>query len=160
MTLRKIGFLTLLLIFTAIVLSGCSNSEKKPPSVNGESEPVEDIKKINNHQTTVYFFWGKGCPHCAEEKPWLEDLEKKYDKLEVKSIETYTDQENAELFQNMAEAYGIQARGVPATFIGDFEPIVGFSEGLAPKMEEKIKTCLKDGCINPASKLKDLSNNQ
>jgi thiol-disulfide isomerase/thioredoxin len=29
-------------------------------------------------KTVVYFFWGKGCPHCAQEETFLDTLKKKY----------------------------------------------------------------------------------
>ncbi|MFW5884991.1 MAG: hypothetical protein ACOCUF_02070 [Patescibacteria group bacterium] len=103
-------------------------------------------------KTTVYFFWGEGCPHCAEEKPFLEEMEEKYPELEVKMLETYKDKENSELFQEMAAAYGTQARGVPVTFIGDHEPIIGFSGSMEPEIESKIKTCLEEGCVDPEEK--------
>ncbi len=103
-------------------------------------------------KTVIYFFWGDGCPHCAVEKPFLEKMEEKYPDLEVKSFETWNNQENAELFQEVAEAYGIHARGVPTTFIGDFEPIVGYADYMAEDIEKKIVDCLENGCISPGVK--------
>ncbi len=103
-------------------------------------------------KTTVYFFWGEGCPHCVVEKPFLEEMEQKYSQLEVKSYETWQNQGNMAVFEQVAEAYGIQARGVPTTFIGDYEPIVGFAEYMADDMENKIVSCLQEGCIDPGVK--------
>ncbi len=102
--------------------------------------------------TVIYFFWGDGCPHCAHEKPFLEEMEAKYPDLEVKSFETWKNKENAELLQKMAAAYGIQARGVPATFIGNFDPIVGYADYMAADIENKIASCLESGCIDPGVK--------
>ncbi len=107
--------------------------------------------------TTVYFFWGEGCPHCAEEKPFLEKMEDKYPELEVKSFETWNNQENQKLFQKIAAAYDIQARGVPTTFIGNYAPIVGYSDNMADDIEEKIVSCLEDGCIDPGEKAGGIS---
>jgi hypothetical protein len=53
----------------------------------------------------------------------------------------------------MARAYNTTAKGVPMTFIGDFEPWVGFSSRMESDMEEKIEYCLENNCIDPASKL-------
>lgn len=103
-------------------------------------------------KTTVYFFWGEGCPHCATEKPFLEEMEQKYPQLEVKSYETWKNKDNMELFEQVAQAYGIQARGVPTTFIGDNEPIIGFAEYMADDMESKIISCLEEGCVDPGVK--------
>ncbi len=103
-------------------------------------------------KTVIYFFWGEGCPHCAEEKPFLEEMESKYPELEVKSFETWNNQENQKLFEEMAAGYGIEARGVPTTFIGDYEPIVGYADYMADDLEQKIVACLETGCVDPSVK--------
>ncbi len=101
-------------------------------------------------KTTIYFFWGQGCPHCDTEKIFLAEMEKKYPELEIKSFETWYNQENAKLFQKMTEAYGIQAQGVPATFIGNYSPIIGYAGYMAKEIEDKIAYCVKKGCPDPA----------
>ena len=56
------------------------------------------IQEVNSdNPVVVYFFWGEGCPHCAEQKPFLEELEEKYgNEIEVKMFETWYNRENAE----------------------------------------------------------------
>jgi thiol-disulfide isomerase/thioredoxin len=111
------------------------------------------IKRVSAEElTTVYFFWGEGCPHCEKEKPFLEKLEEEHSDLKVEMFETWKNAENAKLLQKVAEAYGVKARGVPVTFIGNHEPVVGFSEGMKPEIEDKIKTCLEQGCVDPGEK--------
>ena len=42
------------------------------------------IPKVNaKEQLNLYLFWGDGCPHCALEKEYLEDLKKEYKELNV-----------------------------------------------------------------------------
>ena len=101
-------------------------------------------------KVTIYFFWGNGCPHCAQEKPFLEELKLKYPQLEVKEFEVYYNKENQELFQKVTQAYNTQAEGVPMTFIGtDF--IVGFGskETTGKEIEQLIQNCLKNYCPSP-----------
>lgn len=116
-------------------------------------QTVKDMSE--NNSVVIYFFWGDGCPHCANQKPFLEEMEKKYSELEVKMFEVYRSKNNQKLFQEIAQAYGIQARGVPATFIGDFEPIIGFGtkETTGVEIENRIKQCIEDSCISPEKKL-------
>jgi thiol-disulfide isomerase/thioredoxin len=99
----------------------------------------------------LYLFWGYGCPHCTKEKVFLEKLQQKYPQLEIKSYEVWRNRGNAIFFVQMAEAYGIKATSVPITFIGNFEPIVGYSsdEVTGKKLEEKIKYCIEHICIDP-----------
>lgn len=155
MFIQKTMFLATLALVVALLANGCSTAgqNENNNSDRNNSGSNSDITENNSDKTVVYFFWGDGCPHCAEQKPWLEELEEEYSDLEIKMLEAYNNRENARLFQEMGRAYGIQARGVPATFIGDFDPIVGFSESAKPGIENKIKTCLDKTCIDPGSKL-------
>lgn len=117
---------------------------------------VVDITIIHaNNNVTLYFFWGKGCPHCAQEEIFLDQLKKKYPQLEVKSYEVWYNKENAKLFSQMAEAYGTRPEGVPTTFIGDFKPVVGYRnyEISGKIVEEKVKVCIKQGCTDPLEKI-------
>lgn len=117
--------------------------------------PVMPVAAAEN-KVKLLFFYGKGCPHCAIEEPFLQKMEKKYPQLEVISYETWHDRANALLFSQMARAYGIEARSVPATFIGDFEPIVGYSsdELTGKEIEKRVAFCIDSGCIDPAVMLK------
>lgn len=114
-----------------------------------------NFASAQSQKTTIYFFWGQGCPHCAQEKPFLQELEKKYPELEVKSFEIYYSQENQELFQKTAQAYNTSPQGVPTTFIGK-NFIVGFSseEITGKQIENLIKTCLATACPSPEEILK------
>lgn len=108
-----------------------------------------------DNKVILYFFWGKGCPHCAKEEIFLNQLKKKYPQLEVKSYEVWYNRENAKLFSQMAEAYGTRPEGIPATFIGDFKPTVGYRdyELTGKVIEDRIKYCINHGCINPVEKI-------
>jgi len=98
----------------------------------------------------IYFFWGQGCPHCAQEKPFLEELKQKYSQLEVKDFEVYYNKENQELFQKVAQAYKTQAQGVPTTFIGkDFVVGFGTKETTGKQIENLIQNCLTNICPSP-----------
>jgi thiol-disulfide isomerase/thioredoxin len=103
-----------------------------------------------DNKVKLYFFWGKGCPHCAQEEIFLEHLKKKYLQLEVKSYEVWYDKENGRLFTQMAEAYGTRPEGVPTTFIGEFQPVVGYRnyEITGKVIEDRVKYCIIQGCID------------
>ncbi|MGD9638505.1 MAG: TlpA family protein disulfide reductase [Alphaproteobacteria bacterium] len=105
------------------------------------------------HETHLLFFWGDGCPHCAEAKPFVKELEEKYPELKVHYFETWKNRQNAQLFQEVAKAYNAEARGVPAFFIGDSIPGFGYNEKMQPAFIEKVETCIKDGCVNPLDKV-------
>lgn len=103
----------------------------------------------------VYFFWGEGCPHCADEEIFLETLKIKYPQLVIKSYEVWHNKENAKFFSEMAEAYGTRPEGVPMTFIGDFNPLVGYrnDEVTSKIIEDRVRYCTTLSCIDPIEKL-------
>jgi len=70
-------------------------------------------------------------------------------------LEVWFSPENARLFVEIAEAYGMKPQGVPITFIGDFEPIIGYrSDEITGRIiEDRIKYCVEHGCKDPGEKL-------
>lgn len=67
----------------------------------------------------LVLFWGDGCPNCAKEKDWLEDVKEQYPDLTVELIEVWNDADNRELFQAVGEELGFEAGSVPTTVIGE-----------------------------------------
>ncbi len=104
-----------------------------------------------SQKVEIYFFWGQGCPHCAQEKPFLEKLKQKYPQLEVKEFEVYYSKENQQLFQRIAQSYETSPSGVPTTFIGK-EYIIGFGteQTTGKQIENLIQNCLENYCPSPA----------
>lgn len=100
----------------------------------------------------LYFFEGAGCPHCAEEKKALVSLRKKYPNLKVFEYEVWHNQENAQVLAAMAKAYGMQASGVPVTFI-DRTSFVGFSKEKQADLVRLIEKCSRADCVDPADLL-------
>lgn len=126
-----------------------NNKQKDKKKVLINSTPPTSGKVSSaTTKTTVVFFWAEGCPHCAKQKPFLQSLKGRFPEMEVKSYEVSKSRENIELFQKIANAYGIKATGVPATFIGE-RAIVGFSDEIAKDIEEALKECRLKTCIDP-----------
>ena len=116
----------------------------------------------------LYFFYSSTCPHCAAEKPFLEELEEMYPQLEVRYLEA---SKNADLFGKMAEDYNTSASGVPRTFIGD-KVFVGFREddcdltylqgyggfmGCPNQIEHCVRECLNMSCKVPMDNVIQIS---
>lgn len=143
-------FLFVPLLLIVFLFSACSSN-----IVNNYSDEKSDKVEIlgsRDGKLTIYFFWGDGCPHCEEQKPFLKEMVDKYSELEVKMYETWKSPQNIVLLKEIAKNYGIEAQGVPITFIGDFKPIVGFTDNMKSDIEDKIKICLAEGCVNPSEK--------
>ncbi|MDD3711405.1 MAG: thioredoxin family protein [Patescibacteria group bacterium] len=128
------------------------NSEES----NSEAGALDSDDSANfdsNAKVVIYFFWGEGCPHCSGQKTAMEAWSSKYPGLEIKSYETWENEDNRQILEQMAEAYGTSVQGVPMTFIGD-KYWIGYAETLGVEMENKIKECSEKDCENPGDKIK------
>ena len=92
----------------------------------------------------IYFFWGDGCPHCAEEELFLDDLVVRYPRLVVEDFEVWYDAGNQALLTAMAKAFDFEPRGVPVTFIGD-RYWIGFNEAIGAEIETYVAANVESG---------------
>ena len=97
------------------------------------------------------FFYGQGCPHCANMQEFLHSMQQKYPQLTVLEREVYFDTGNARLFERVAAGYGVPIEGVPTVFVGDLV-IGGFSEEMAARIEQGIRECIERGCASPLAR--------
>jgi len=93
----------------------------------------------------LYFFWGDGCPHCAAEKPFLENLTRQYPTVEVRAFEVWNSPENRELFYKVAASLGFEPRAVPTTILGE-RYWVGYNDQIGREIEAAVKACLASAC--------------
>lgn len=127
--------LTVLLV--TVVLSGLriGSAVRAAPASQEETEvPV-----------TIYFFWGDGCPHCAEAKPFLEDLVRRYPEVRIEAFEVWYNEDNQTLFEQMTGARGFGPRYVPTIFIGE-RCWQGFLERDPADIESVVQACISNGC--------------
>ena len=115
------GFKLLLIILSAILLV-----------------PLTTIAK-DNQKVNVYFFRGKGCPHCEEAEEFFKSIEGEYGQyFNLVDYETWYDQDNAELMQKVAKVRGEDAGGVPYIIIGD-QSWNGYANDYDDAIKNKIK---------------------
>jgi len=103
------------------------------------------------HDVHLHVFYGQGCPHCGAMLNFLDNIKDKYPTLQVHAHEVYQNKENRELFNEFADRFNVEIRGVPTAFIDD-QVIVGFSKSISKTLEEEINKCLIEDCGNPAEK--------
>jgi glutaredoxin len=100
-----------------------------------------------NIPINAYFFYGDGCPHCAEERQYLlHVLKSEYPNLQIYEYEIYNSRENAVLLQKTAERLGVGIDGVPFLVIGD-KHFVGYADGMSSQMiEQRVNECSAERC--------------
>jgi thiol-disulfide isomerase/thioredoxin len=139
-----LAFIFLSLLFTVAYAQevGYSNKIEEAISNCTNCNLCPDGKEIEKGKVCLYFFWGQGCPHCAKEKVFVEELKRKYPSLEVHDFEIYYNSENAKFWREICAKYNVQPTAVPMTFVGD-KVFIGFAESLTPETSQtfsKIET--------------------
>lgn len=81
----------------------------------------------------LYLFYNYDCPHCAEEKIYLGQLEEEYDNLEVIKYEVKQDEKNREFLIDFLEEQEWDIRGVPLTVIGT-NYFIGYNDDIGTKI--------------------------
>jgi len=114
-------------------------------------------------KTTVYLFYGSGCPHCTQERNYLKELSESID-LGVEEYEVWYNTTNRELYNNFSKTYNtINDGSVPRLFIGD-KVFIGFDTnngelaysqrykayiGFNNVIYNEIMSCVNEGCLDP-----------
>jgi cytochrome c biogenesis protein CcdA len=87
-----------------------SPTQQDMPVVPLSSDPAPAVQ--------AYYFYGDGCVHCANVKPYLVALTNKYPNVNLLQLEVYHNATNQNLFVRFQQAYGIGNAGVPTLVIG------------------------------------------
>lgn len=105
---------------------------------------------VNAEKTTcAYFFYGDGCPHCAEVEPFVSQLESKYPNLEIHKFEIYNNRSNALILNGYFDAYSIpdEERGIPVIFISN-KYLIG-DKPILQNLENEMINNPEAGCPRP-----------
>jgi thiol-disulfide isomerase/thioredoxin len=131
---------------------------------------IANPTEFNSKGTKLILFHSESCPHCQEERGWLNGIRSNYPDLVIEEYEI-SSPENATLFERMSAEYNTSAAGVPRTFIGS-KVFVGFSSeegdlvynqgykayiGYSNQIEKAIHECLFDVCSSLSDQVVDIS---
>jgi len=127
--MKKISFWILILLFLSFPIFG----------------------KAEEKEIDLYLFYGEGCPHCKEEKKWLETIKNKYN-IDFHYFEVWYDKEGQNALAQAEKLLESNATGIPYTVIMD-RKFTGFSSTTKHDIESAIQYCLKNACTNPLASL-------
>ncbi|MCX6818811.1 MAG: GAP family protein [Candidatus Aenigmarchaeota archaeon] len=106
------------------------------------------ITAFADNSICVYFFYGEGCPHCANAEAYIHSIEAKYPNLDVHILNAVAE---SELLIGMYNAYDVPKDmwgAVPILFIGDAY-FLGDTSIIA-NLEAEILDCVVCDCPQPA----------
>lgn len=147
--LKKSCRFKLLLLFSVILIGFIVF-----PAFAADQNPNRESDYIVN----LYFFHGDGCPHCAEEEIFLEEMTAKYgEQLVIHKFELWNHPENIPVIEQFSKAYGFEPSGVPVTFIGH-EYWIGFSDEKRVGLENAIQAGIEHGVVDSQDIVNDEEN--
>ncbi|MBP7582748.1 MAG: thioredoxin family protein [Spirochaetes bacterium] len=116
----------------AIILAAACAAALIIPSKDTGGTAFAQAKK------TLYYFYGRNCPHCAQAAPIVDRLGRSYN-LKVEKYEVWYDANNRNRLIKMGKERGKNVQGVPTIIIG--RGVYTGSSG--QKMEDVVKANLK-----------------
>ena len=100
----------------------------------------------SDKQVNLYYFHAEGCPTCALETTYLEELTSKDTNLVLHKYVIAFDKENQKLSKDVGELLNQPINSTPTLIIGR-EVIVGFKEGSTEKTIEEAITFVRDNNV-------------
>lgn len=115
---------------------------------------VLPVSAKEDDKITLYLFYGDGCPHCAQEKIFLDSIKDSYDNLDIVMYEVWKNPENQKFLEQVKNELGIQRSGVPVTIIGDTY-MVGWSEALEGRVTRAIRFYNQNDYVDVVEQIKN-----
>ena len=85
------------------------------------------VTGVSAKDITVYLFHSETCPHCREEREFLQEYTSEHSNVKLKLYEVSNDMGNSELLDKVKESFDCSNSYVPYTVIGEVG-LTGFDE--------------------------------
>ena len=109
------------------------------PLANANANPAA----ATDGQLEMSVFWGISCPHCDNQKPFLDTLEQRYPALTIQRYEVSRSSAHHHLFGEMAREHQIRAGSVPTLFVAG-RAWIGDSPTMRAEIVATIEQWLRD----------------
>ena len=115
--------LTVLILAVATAAQESCTNDSCSAANNSPSDLVSSfVNSTNEEGICIIYFYGQECSKCAETKPFLEELEKKYQgQIHITKFEVYHNLENYQLYNKycLIQSISLEQRGIPLVAIGN-----------------------------------------
>ena len=108
-----------------------------PGAINQSSSSSSIGTAAPNLTIVGYFFYGEGCSHCDDIKPFISEIQARYPDLDLEQLEVYHNATNQAFFLAMDQKLGITSAGVPTIIVGD-HALVG-EDQIRDQLEQVIR---------------------
>jgi glutaredoxin len=117
----------MVLVLVAVGLLGVGASPARAVTADDAAQaPVE-----------ITYFWGDGCPNCAQARIFLDTVEADYPNVTITDHEVWNSETNRDLFKQTADEVGFTASSVP-TIIIDERVWIGWTDQVEQDVSRAI----------------------
>ena len=109
---------------------------------------------VNAKEITINLFYSQTCPHCAQEKEFLNEYVKENDNVVVKTYEVTTNEYNSNLLANVKETLNVTHNYVPYTVIGEIG-LTGFSDNIESQIKHFVEKYQTEDYYDLVSKVEE-----
>lgn len=111
--------------------------------------------KADEEEVRLYLFHQSTCPHCKEEREFLDSIKDDYPNLDMVFYEIDTNEMNYNFYQKVKKQMNISSSGVPFTII-DNHYFIGFASSDGNTIRNMIENALSnDDYVDVISKIKN-----
>lgn len=103
---------------------------------------------------TIHLFYSDTCPHCKEEREFLNELVNEYDNVILDIYEVTKDKENSDLLDLVKQSFNCTNNYVPYTVIGE-TGLTGFSDNIKSQILHFIEKYSKEEYVDVVEKVKE-----
>jgi hypothetical protein len=128
--------------------AACGEADRCPEAAGEATAGVRGGLASAAPGTGLIFFWGVGCPHCEEARPFVRALAIELPDLALEEVEVRQDSAGRARFRDTMRALGAEAVGVPAFVAGDGY-VIGFSPGVTERAVRELVARARAGAAAP-----------
>src|SRR3989344_9650048 len=139
---KLILILSLFFIFLNFVNADniCNNDEVCNVNITEGNDNFVIEMNHSSEELCIVYFYGEGCSKCAKIKPFIDEIEKKYEgKIYITKLEIYHNLNNYNAYTHFCGINNIplEERGIPLVAIGN-DYLMGVS-AIENNLENKIE---------------------
>lgn len=112
---------------------------------------------VSAKEITIHLFYSSTCPHCAEEKEYLNELINEKDNIKLDMYEVTTNKENSDLLDLVKQSFNCTSDGVPYTVIGEVG-LLGFSSNTKSQIVHFVEKYQTEDYIDVVEAVKEKGN--
>ena len=105
---------------------------------------TESDQGFRDQELTI--FWGQGCPHCAAEWEFLDELSTEFPDLEIAGYEVNYNPANWDHFVAVMAEHDLEPRAVPTTILGD-QVWEGFNDAIGVQIRAAVVDALSGSVV-------------